>query len=80
MQDKELYRHILGLESPWCVAEVKFDTENQQINIHVAHPRGTKFRCPECDPECNEPLPCYSDSRRGVGVRLDGPREGGCGD
>ncbi len=59
MQDKELYRHILGLESPWCVAEVKFDTENQQINIHVAHPRGTKFRCPECDPECNEPLPCY---------------------
>ena len=55
MQDKELYQHILNLESPWSVTEVKLDTENQQINIHVVHPAGTKFCCPECD----ESLPCY---------------------
>ena len=34
MQDNELYRHILGLESPWCSAEVKINTANQPINIH----------------------------------------------
>ena len=55
MQDKELYQHILGLESPWSVSEVKLDTENQQIDIHVSHPRGTRFCCSECD----ELLPCY---------------------
>jgi transposase len=55
MQDKELYQHILGLESPWTVSDVKLDTEKQQINIHVVHPEGTKFYCPECD----ESLPCY---------------------
>ena len=55
MQDKELYQYILGLESPWSVAEVKLDIENQQIDVYVDHPRGTKFRCPECE----ESLPCY---------------------
>lgn len=27
MQDKELYQQILGLASPWSVAEVKLDAE-----------------------------------------------------
>ncbi len=58
MQDKELYQHILGLELPWSVAEVKLDTENQQINIHVTHPEGTNFCCPQCD----EALACYDHS------------------
>ncbi len=38
MQDKELFQRILGLESPWSVAEVKLDIENQQVNIHVTDP------------------------------------------
>ncbi len=40
MQDKELFQQILGLESPWSVAEVKLDIENQQVNVHVDHPEG----------------------------------------
>ena len=55
MEDKELYQHILGLETPWSVAEVKLDLDQQQIDIHVSHPRGTKFCCPEC----NQSLSCY---------------------
>ena len=55
MQDKELYQHILGLKSPWTVSEVKLDMELQQIDVHVSHPRGTRFACPECGDE----LACY---------------------
>ena len=46
MEDKELYQHILGLNTPWSVGEVKLDMELQQIDIHVEHPAGTKFCCP----------------------------------
>lgn len=55
MEDKELYQHILGIESPWSVADVQLDIGNQQIDIHVGHPTGTKFCCPQCDQE----LACY---------------------
>lgn len=55
MQDKELYQHILGLKSPWSVARVQLDTEQEQIVIEVEHPQGTKFCCPEC----NRQLACY---------------------
>lgn len=55
MQDKELYQQILGLDSPWSVAEVKLDAEQEEIHIRVAHPEGTKFCCPECDKR----LACY---------------------
>ena len=61
MEDKELYQHILGLETPWSVAEVKLDLDQQQIDIHVSHPRGTKFCCPECD----QSLSCYG-KRKGT--------------
>lgn len=55
MQDKELYRHILGLASPWSIGEVKLDVANQQVDIYVEHPRETKFACPECGMS----LACY---------------------
>ena len=55
MQDKELYQHILGLQSPWTVLGVELDVENLRIDIRVSHPAGTKFCCPECERE----LVCY---------------------
>lgn len=48
MQDKELYQQILGLASPWFVADVQLNTAEQRIDVHVSHPRGTQFACPEC--------------------------------
>lgn len=55
MQDKELYQQILGLSSPWTVSDVQLDHDAQEIRVHVEHPRGAKFQCPECATEC----PCF---------------------
>jgi hypothetical protein len=52
MQDVQLYQQILGLESPWRVSKVELDVDLEEIRVHVGHPRGTKFRCPECLAEC----------------------------
>jgi len=67
MQDKELYQVILGLESPWSVSEVDLDPALGEIRIHVCHPRGTKFSCPECERE----LPCYDHAETRCWRHLD---------
>ena len=48
MQDRELYRKILGIESPWDVTEVKLDVKNQQVDIWVEHDPKVLWPCPEC--------------------------------
>jgi transposase len=67
MQDKELYQVILGLESPWTVSEVELDIASGEIRIHVGHPRGTKFGCPECERQ----LPCYDHAETRSWRHLD---------
>ena len=48
MHDRELYRHLLGLTDPWTVTEVKLDVSEQRVDVWVDHPRGLKWKCPEC--------------------------------
>jgi len=67
MQDKKLYQHILGLQSPWTVSEVKLDLQSQEIRVRVEHPRGTKFCCPDCRQE----LPCYDHGEERQWRHLD---------
>lgn len=55
MHERDFYQQILGLESPWSVADVKLDTTKQQVDIRVEHAEGTKFCCPECEKQ----LACY---------------------
>ena len=55
MQDRELYQEILGLKSPWSVTNVALNLKEQQVDVFVGHPSGTKFCCPEC----SLTLPCY---------------------
>ena len=55
MQDRELYQEILGLKSPWAVTNVALNLKEQQVDVFVGHPSGTKFCCPEC----SLTLPCY---------------------
>jgi transposase len=55
LQDKEFYQQILGIDSPWFVVDVRLDTDEQQVDIHVEHPPGTKFCCPQCE----RSLACY---------------------
>jgi transposase len=67
MQDRDLYQQLLCLDSPWTVSQVELNTEAEEVLIHVAHPRGTKFCCPECDRR----LPCYDHAEERRWRHLD---------
>jgi transposase len=51
MRDIELYRHLLGLESPWKVARVELSLEQGRVDVWAEHPRGARWACPECGRE-----------------------------
>lgn len=51
MSDTDLYRHLLGLEDPWFVCEVKLDIKEQRVDVWVEHPKGLQWPCPECGAE-----------------------------
>jgi transposase len=51
MQDRELYRQILGIESPWFVDRVELKLEEGEIHIFVDH-KDTDWPCPECKRPC----------------------------
>lgn len=67
MQDRELYQQILGLKSPWSVSKVALDVLQQQVDVFVEHPSGTKFCCPECSKQ----LPCYDHTQERQWRHLD---------
>lgn len=51
MDSVELYRHLLGLTTPWTVERVELDMAKQHVEVHVGHPSGQRFACPECGRE-----------------------------
>ena len=48
MESVELYRQLLGLTMPWTVERVELDMAKQHVEVHVGHPAGQRFACPEC--------------------------------
>ena len=48
MEDRELYRRILGLESPWYVASVHLQSSPREVHIHLAHEDAPTWPCAEC--------------------------------
>ncbi len=48
MEDKELYRHVLGLEKPWRVDRVKLDIRQERVDVWVVHEERQRWPCPEC--------------------------------
>ena len=52
MQDKELYRVLLGLESPWTVARVELDVKKQRVEVFAEHGARKSWPCPECGEAC----------------------------
>ena len=52
MQDHELYRRILGIESPWRVDSVELQLEAGEVHVYLAHPEQTEWPCPECGAAC----------------------------
>lgn len=52
MQDFEFYDLILGLKSPWFVADVTVDPKAGRVEVFVEHRRGTMFDFPKCGASC----------------------------
>ena len=51
MRDVELYRHLLGLESPWAVQAVELNVREQRVDVWAHHAEGVRWPCPECGAE-----------------------------
>lgn len=51
MQDRELYRQILGVESPWRVERVELRRADGEVHVFLEHDE-VRWRCPECNVEC----------------------------
>ena len=52
MRDKELYTQILGIRSPWQVAEVELSVEAGEVKVYVEQESGAQQRCPKCGEVC----------------------------
>ena len=48
MQTTQLFRHLLGLTSPWSVQRVTVAPKEKQIDVWPAHRWPFPFPCPEC--------------------------------
>ena len=66
MRDIDLYAQILGLRSPWKVADVELLHEAGEIRVYVASEPGVTWTCLQC----GRPSPGY-DSRRRQWRHLD---------
>ena len=67
MKDTDLYSRILGLSAPWFVADVKLDTTVGQVDVHVDHATGVRWRCPTCGRE----LACRDHAEPRIWRHLD---------
>ncbi|NOX90178.1 MAG: transposase family protein [Calditrichaeota bacterium] len=52
MNDKELYRQILGISGPWEVAKVDLNIEDEKVDIEIIY-KSNKALCQECGTECD---------------------------
>jgi transposase len=47
MQDRELYRQILGIQSPWFVERVELKLAEGEVHVHLEHEPLAVWPCPE---------------------------------
>jgi len=52
MQDRELYRQILGIQSPWFVERVELELEAGELRVDLDHEFGIEWPCAECGQPC----------------------------
>jgi transposase len=51
MQDVELYRQLLGLNTPWTVTRVELKVKEQRVEVWAGHAESAHWPCPECATE-----------------------------
>jgi transposase len=66
MRDTELYRHLLGLEPPWTVANVELKVKEQRVDVWAEH-ADSPWPCAEC----GKPLPLYDHAPERCWRHLD---------
>ncbi len=59
MQDCELYRQILGIESPWKVERVELCRADGEVHVFLEHDEPVRWRCPECGLHDHQPERCW---------------------
>jgi transposase len=52
MQSTDLYQQILGLRSPWRVADVQLDVKGKSVSVAVIDDGTVAHGCPECGQPC----------------------------
>ncbi|MGC8563097.1 MAG: transposase family protein [Thermoplasmata archaeon] len=52
MDDCQLYSMLLGLKAPWKVEKVDVDSMKKNVDVYIAHEKGSKLLCPVCRKEC----------------------------
>ncbi len=67
MEDTDLYRHLLGITSPWEVSRVELSVADERVDVWAGHPKGTSFACPEC----GTVLPVYDHAEERSWRHLD---------
>ena len=60
MRDKDLYAQILGIKSPWQVADVELNVSKGEVTVQVEQEAGAK----SCCPSCGKASPGYDSRRR----------------
>ncbi|HVH70107.1 MAG TPA: ISL3 family transposase [Candidatus Dormibacteraeota bacterium] len=67
MQDRELYRRILGIEAPWQVERVELKLEAGEIHVYLEHAGDVSWACAEC----SAPSPLYDHQSERCWRHLD---------
>lgn len=49
MQVDEFYQHILGIEAPWEIVDVRLDKPSSVVHVELAHEPGIRWKCPCCE-------------------------------
>src|SRR5260370_40871714 len=52
MQDRELYRQILGIEKPWFVERVELKLDEGEVHVYLEHGEVASWACPDCGSKC----------------------------
>ena len=52
MNDKELYRQILGIVTPWKISKIDLDMDQDRVDIYLEWPYLKDGVCPECGKAC----------------------------
>ena len=48
MDDKELYRQILGVVAPWEIKRIELEIDKDRVDIYLEWPYLKDGVCPEC--------------------------------